>query len=125
MKEMALRDILLRKDEPLTSVSIYRDGRWQFTFPTNLVRTAYQRAFYLMSEVFGLVKRGNISPKTLARKGAPGDYVVLNPDGTYAIVTPGEFGRIFPTPNLNPPEVLKTSDQLKDPDFLTNILKGS
>jgi hypothetical protein len=125
MKDMALNDILLRQDRPLTSLSVYRGGVWFFTSPTNLTKTYNKQRFYLMSESFGLVKQGNTDPKVLATIGLPGDYIAVNQDGTYTLVSSTEYKRLFPPPNLNPPEIPNNSDQLKDPKFLTNILKGS
>ena len=124
MKDMTERDILLRQDRPLTSLSVYRNGVWIFAAPTNLTKTYNQQQFYLMSESFGLVREGNTNPRVSARRGAPGEYLAVSQDGSYTIVTRAEYDWIFPTPNLNPPEIPNNSKQLKDPNFLTKILKG-
>ena len=125
MKDMALNDILLRQDRPNTALSVFRDGVWIFAAPTNLTKSTTQQSFYLMSESFGLVKQGNTDPKVLATIGLPGDYIAVNQDGSYTLVSSAEYKRLFPAPNLNPPVIPDNSNQLKDPIFLTNILKGS
>jgi len=124
MKDMTLNDILLKQDRPLYSLSVYRNGVWGFAVPTTLTKTYNQQQFYLMSESFGLVRAGTSNPKVLARKGSPGDYVAVNQDGSYTLITAAEYKMLFPAPNLNPPEIPNNSDQIKDPNFLTKILKG-
>jgi len=126
MKDMHLTDILNRGTRPLTLLSVYKEGRWQFGIPNRIVRTVDQQAFYLVSEKFGLVKKGTTDPAVIARRGSPGDYVARDTNtGVYSVVTAAEYKRFFPAPNLNPPSVPTNSEQLKDPKFLTNILKGS
>tara|TARA_R110000822_G_scaffold57074_4_gene143883 strand:+ start:409 stop:843 length:435 start_codon:yes stop_codon:yes gene_type:complete len=125
MKDMTLGDIFPKQNRRLNSLSIYRNGTWQFVIPTNPIRISENQAYYRISDPFGLVKQGVLNPKKTARRGSPGDYVALDQFSTYAVVTAEEYKRLFPTPNLNPPEIPNNSDQLKDPKFLTNILKGS
>tara|TARA_R110000803_G_scaffold120678_1_gene188711 strand:- start:229 stop:663 length:435 start_codon:yes stop_codon:yes gene_type:complete len=125
MKDMTLADILPKKDKPLTSLSLYKYGSWQFILPSNLIATKDNQSFYRMSNVFGLVEHGVLDPTKVSRLGSPGDYVALDLFNNYTIITPAEYQRMFPTINENPPEILNNSDQLKDPKFLTNILKGS
>jgi hypothetical protein len=125
MKDMTLKDILFREDRPLTSLSLYRDGRWIFAAPTNLTKTTAQQAFYLISEPFGLLRQGTSNPKIRAVTGAPGDYLAVNSVGVYSLIKKEEYARQFPSPNLNPPTNPNNSSQIKDKNFLTNILKGS
>ena len=125
MKDMHLNDILFRQDKPLNSLSLYKNGLWGFILPVNPIATFEGRSYYLMSDPFGLVKQGVLDPKKTARRGSPGDYVALDQFGSYTLITPAEYKSIFPTPDLNPPKIPNNSEQIKDPTFLTNILKGS
>ena len=125
MKDMTLRDILVKPVKPLTSLSIFKDGFWQFSYPTNLTRSYNNQSFYLMSYSFGLIREGTANPGVRAITGDAGDYVALNSTGEYALVTKAEYARQFPPPNLNPPERPNNSSQIKEKNFLTNILKGS
>jgi len=125
MKDMTLGDIFPKQNKILNSLSVYRSGLWQFVIPTNVIRYRGTQAFYRMSHSFGLVKQGVLNPSEISREGIAGDYVALDQYNQYTIVTAEEYKRLFPTPNLNPPEIPNNSDQLKDPKFLTNILKGS
>ena len=125
MKDLELSDIMNRPVRSFTLLSVYRNGRWQFGTPTNLVKTVNNQTFYLISDKFGLARQGTQNPKVLARRGSPGDYISRDQSGVYAIVTAAEYKRLFPAPNNNPPSVPTNSAQLIDPKFLTNILKGS
>ena len=125
MKDIEASDILNRPVRPLTLLSVYRNGRWIFGTPTNLVKTVENQNFYLISEKFGLAREGTSNPKIVARRGFPGDYVSRDQTGAYALVTEAEYKRIFPYSDKNPPSVPNNSDKLIDPNYLTNILKGS
>ena len=125
MKDMTLKDILVQQVSPLTSLSIFKEGRWQFTGPTNQTMVGETQTFFLMSYPFGLIREGISNPNERAFTGDPGDYVALDITGAYSLVTKAEYGRQFPPPNLNPPAQPNNSDQIKDKNFLTNILKGS
>ena len=103
MKDMTLNDILLRQDRPLTSVSVYSACVWAFAVPTNLTKTTTQQSFYLMSESFGLVRQGNTDPKVLATIGLPGDYIAVNQDGSYTLVSSSEYKMLFPLSQLESP----------------------
>jgi len=125
MKDLELKDIMDRPVRPLTLLSVYRNGWWQFTTPVNPVRTVDNQSYYLISEKFGLGRQGTWNPKILAKRGSPGDYISQDQFGEYALVTEGEYKRLFPSPNLNPPSTPTNSTQLQDPNFLTNISKKS
>ena len=125
MKDMTLGDILVNPVKPLTSLSVRRNGVWNFESPTKVTKVDNNQTFYLMSNPFGLVKEGVSNPKVWAVKGDPGDYVALYNTGEYCLVTKAEYAMLFPAPNLNPPTIPTNSSQIKDKNFLTNILKGS
>jgi len=125
MKDMTLKDILVQQVSPTTSLSIYKGGIWQFMSPTNQTRVDETQSFFLISFPFGLIRQGISDPKAWAIKGAPGDYVALDMTGAYSLVTKAEYARLFPPPNLNPPTQPNNSNQIKEKNFLTNILKGS
>jgi hypothetical protein len=125
MKDMTFRDLLVKTVKPLVYISIYKDGIWQFVSPLNPIKVYEDQSFYLMSYAFGLVSQGTFDPKRRAVTGVAGDYVVLNSKGDYTLVTKAEYARQFPPPNLHPPERPNNSSQIKDKNFLTNILKGS
>ena len=125
MKDMTLKDIFVQESPPLNSLSIFKGGIWQFTTPTNETMVSENQSFFLMSYPFGILKQGTFNPKAWAVTGKPGDYVAIDSTGTYSLVTKAEYARQFPHPNLNPPAQPNDSSQIKDKNFLTNILKGS
>ena len=125
MKDLQFKDILNRAVRPLTLLSVYRNGRWSFATPTALIKTVNQQQYYLISETFGLVKQGTNNPKFTAARGKPGDYVARDKTGVYALVTADYYKLLFPPANANPPAVPDNSEKLKNPNFITNILKGS
>ena len=127
MKDMSPKDILLRQDRPLTSLSVYRNGVWRFEAVdyAAIKKREKNQTFYLMSEAFGLVRQGTVDPKVRVVSGAPGDYISINIMGVYSLVTKAEYAMKFPPPNLTPPTPPNNSSQIKDKNFLTNILKGS
>ena len=125
MKDMTLGDILVKPVNPLTSLSVRRNGVWNFESPTKVTKVDNNQTFYLMSNPFGLVKEGTVDPKVRVISGAPGDYISINIMGVYSLVTKAEYAMKFPPPNLTPPTPPTNSSQIKDKNFLTNILKGS
>tara|TARA_R110000796_G_scaffold247298_1_gene372676 strand:+ start:400 stop:837 length:438 start_codon:yes stop_codon:yes gene_type:complete len=126
MKDLELKDILIKKTKPYTRVSVYRDGRWMFIYPQKLVKVTDSQRFYRIDEKFGLVKAGNNDPKAASSRGVPGDYVSVGiQQAVMATVTVEEYNILFPPANRNPPNRPITSAFLQDPTFVTKLLKGS
>ena len=118
MKDLQFKDILVRQDLPLNRASVYVNGRWSFASLITPTRITGEQAFYLMNYPFGIMKAGTKNPSKYAVKGAPGDYISRDQRGFLALVTASNYALLFPGPQQLP-IAAPTSEQLKDPNFLT------
>jgi hypothetical protein len=122
MKDLELNDILVRPNRLLFGVTMYINGVWVFSFPTNLVRSDYQSNYYLVDYKFGLVRSGETNPRNIAVMGAPGDYVSYDTrTGALSHIPAKLFTTLFPPPNINPPKRTRNSEDIRNPKFLTKI----
>jgi hypothetical protein len=118
MKDLELRDIFPKANRPLTSVSVYIDGRWLFATLTNPVKVTASLRVFRIDFPFGLHKSNSKNPAKYSVKGKPGEYVSINKQGINALVTVDEYSRLFPTPQQIPTSA-PSSELLRDPNFLT------
>lgn len=125
MKDLEKRDIFPRKNPRLAKLSVYRGGEWLFSSPVDLKRVTEDQSFYLISEKFGLVNENINNPGKPVKIGVPGDYVAVDRVGVMSLVTEAEFKMLFPAKKLSATKPLTSSEALKDPNFLTNIVKDS
>ena len=111
----------------LNRASIYTGGVWSYynPKPESADLVFQNKYFYKMPVPFGLVDIGAISPKQVLQKGKIGDYLVRGSTGEYTIITKKQYKELFPVPNKNSPKMANTSKNLKDPNFITKIVKGS
>ncbi len=125
MKDLQLKDILIKPKKTLTQVSIYSEGSWVFTNLINPVVTTLQQNFYLIGTPFGLIYNNINDPKNVSRLGTPGDYVAEDINtGTLDLVTPPQFSRLFPSPKQSIPTPT-SSEMLKNPNYITKIQQES
>jgi len=125
MKDLQLKDILIKPKKYLTKVSVYVDGEWMFMSLGNPVKTTVDQYFYLMSTPFGLVYDKTPDPKNFSILGKAGDYVAQGKtQGTLDLVTPSQFLRLFPSPQQNLPTPT-SSEMLKNPNYITKIQQES
>ena len=120
MKDLELKDILDRKDTPLTRITVYFNGKWSFANLSSPTKYTEDQNFYLINYPFGLTKSNVLNPAHFSVKGDPGDYVSLDRQGALALVTASNYALLFPGPQEIPTPP-PSSEQLRDPNFLTKI----
>jgi|TARA_R110001583_G_C5545679_1_gene399841 hypothetical protein len=118
MKDLQFKDILVRQDLPLTRASVYVNGRWSFASLAGPTRVTSEQDFFLINYPFGINKTGTKDPSRYTVKGAPGDYISRDQRGVLALVTASHYALLFPGPQQIPTSP-PSSDQLKNPNFLT------
>jgi hypothetical protein len=127
MKDLELSDIFQKPSEITTRISLYEDGVWSFTQldPINNVKTFQNQTFFKINQVFGLLRDYVSDPSKVSVTGEPGEYVGVSPTGRLYKLTIQEFLSIFPI--LTPIEENRNynSTRLRDPNFITKIVKGS
>tara|TARA_R110001583_G_scaffold73623_6_gene204811 strand:+ start:24519 stop:25040 length:522 start_codon:yes stop_codon:yes gene_type:complete len=128
--KMTLGSIFPRKKEPLTGLVVYREGRWIFSPPdqySRKVRETPDETYYQMDVKFGITRKGAkmSSPYRFqpAQRGRPGQYLGRDKNGNYSILTEDWFRQLFPVRNQNPPHNPCNNKELRDPNYLTNIVQ--
>ena len=124
MKDLKLKDIFFKGTRALNSVSVYRNGRWDFVTLGSPNKTTEDQSFFRINSVFGIHKAGSRNAANYAVKGRPGDYVSIGLTGEYALVTVEQFDLLFPKPQQTPVSY-PTSNNLKNPNYLTKIQQES
>ena len=127
MKDLELPDIFERTNVITTRLSVYEDGLWRFIQldPTTNVKTYENQTFYKINQLFGLVKEGVNDPSIVSVLGQPGEYVGVSFSGRLYKLTVKEFLSIFPRQILARENRNYNSERLRDPNFITKIVKGS
>ena len=102
------------------------NGVWQFsTLPETPEKTNGSQSFYKINETFGLVSENITNPAKIASRGSRGDYVALSKTGLLQVITKSQYKELFTKSIVYPNKNLTTSLKLKDPMFLTKLVKGS
>lgn len=127
MKDLEQRDILNRQVLPYTKLTVYHNGKWNFQPLDLFTRTTDPDGvtYYRITSPFGLVRQDGINPKTPTFTGKAGDYVAMNISGGLAVVTKEQYDLFFPKKKLTKEEQPVNSKALRDPNYITNILKDS
>tara|TARA_R110002051_G_scaffold325166_1_gene426102 strand:+ start:324 stop:908 length:585 start_codon:yes stop_codon:yes gene_type:complete len=125
MKQLKLKDILPKIEIPLTKLSVYYEGQWVFATLKTPTSTTSTQDFYLISYDFGLVQKNETLPSKKIFNGKAGSYVIKDADGSLTMATPEQYDRVFPRNIIDPPILPTTSMLLKDPKYLTNIVRKS
>ena len=123
MKDLELRDILLRERPRATKLSIKLNGRWQFASFGRVEKKVEGLTYYRMSKTFGLVSSKTTDPKTTLERGKPGDFVAVDQFGELNLVTKEVYDLRFPRRNTRPETTQINSRKLNDPKFITDIVR--
>lgn len=124
MKDLELNDILQRERNPLTKISVYVNGRWQFVSLSNPIKTQGNQSFYRIIYKFGLIKSSVTTPINRTINGQPGDYVAMDSQGELSLVTRAQYEQIFPKLIEGQGAGADSSAKLKDPNYITQIVRG-
>ena len=125
MKDLELRDVLDRRRSPLTKLSVYVNGKWQFASvgSSNFIADGNQRIYRGVTK-FALIPSTVNDPKNGTLFGEPGDYIGIDSFGELSLITKAQYLQRFPkrrSPSI-PPD---TSSKLKNPNYITEIVRGS
>ncbi len=107
-----------------TQLSIRYKGAWTFVTPSNVISEYQGRKFYRIDYPFKLIKEGESNPV----KGVPrtaGNYIAINEAGVIDFLDERSYRQIFPIKNRKPPAAPISSNNLRDPNFLTKVLQES
>ena len=109
------------------SLSIYSKGKWYFATPSSQPTTKGDMKYYKINFDFGLAKAGTLDPSDVILKGKKGEYVGVNSNGVYIVLTKKMYDQVFPQKIVNPlnPSPLSSKVLTEDKNFLTNIFKGT
>jgi len=125
MKDLELTDIYERRPSPLVNLSTYVNGTWRFSSVAGLPYISDQgQKIYRMKVKFGLVPENYLSPNRRSVTGSPGDYVAVDSLGTMSLITKEQYDMRFPK-KRKPAYTVDTSEKLKDPNYITEIVRGS
>ena len=125
MKDITARDLYPRRIPVLTQVSIKYQSSWLFISLNNAIYESSMEKVYRLDYTFGLVESEQPDPSKFSVKGNPGDYIIEDSFGTYIRMTPKEYRMKYPTPNKTKKVQVRTSKNLKDPNYLTKVLQES
>lgn len=118
----------------IRTVSILYKGKWQFATNINqgLIRTANGLQYRRMDWKFRLHKSGGGDIHQYVAEGKAGDYLGYSPyPEDLTITTVNNFNTQWPTPltlesmKMKNPRPTATSQDLKNPDFLTQVVRGA
>ena len=125
MKDLELRDILDRRRYPLTKLSVYVNGKWQFASiqGASFISDGNQN-IYRGRTKFALIPNNVNDPKSGELFGEPGDYIGIDSQGELSLLTAEQYKQRFPR-KINPQIPADTSRKLKNPDYITEIVRGS
>lgn len=125
MTDIQLKTIFPRKPSRLTSLAFYQNGRWQFG---SLGNTAFvsdsDQKIYRIGVKFSLVSENENDPSRGLIIGQPGDYVGVDRLGTFSLITKEQYNYRFPKKS-KPTYTAETSETLRDPNYITEIVRGS
>ena len=123
MKDLDARDILDRRGTNPTKLSIRINGRYQFGELTNPIFEKDGLTYYRMPSDFGIVNSRTQDPNIMLERGKSGDYVAVDALGELNIITKKVYDMQFPKSNSRPKVLPSDSKKLKDPNFITNIVR--
>lgn len=124
MKDLELKDVLDRQRIRLTKVSVYVNGIWQFAAVQGSTFVDEGQTLYKSTYKFALIDQAVDDPKAGEIFGKPGDYIAIDPTGEVSLITAEQYKQRFPK-RVKQPYMPETSSKLKNPNFLTEIVRGS
>ena len=117
------RSIRTKTELPLTRLSVYLKGKWTFANFGTPINTTETQSFYLVSYPFGLIRQGVNNPAKRSVRGKPGSYVIISLDGSLTMATPEQYAMIFPRRIIDTPPPKQTSEMLKNPNHMTDVMR--
>ena len=125
MKELDLTNIIQRRSYPLVKLGIYANGRWQFAgLPSESSVASEGQSIYRVANKFSLVPSNVNDPSQGKVFGESGDYIGVDRTGTISLITQKEYRFRFPRKRKTA-RPADTSEKLKDPNYITEIVRGS
>lgn len=129
MKDLQARDILTLKKYALNRISVYVQGTWRFVLSLGTpVKITTDASYYKMNTKFGISYSNKRSADNPYITGKSGDYIIVTSASRFGVVTKEEYSIYFPkqknSDNSNNQPTI-TSESLKDPNFLTNIIRDN
>jgi hypothetical protein len=125
MKDLELKDIFPRFERKINKLSVYTFGVWKFAIPSNPIKQTLEANYYKINFKFGVLNSNQIDPRNTKARGEAGDYLVQDINNNYSVMTQAEYNLYFPTALQEVKKEPLTSNALKNPQFLTDILKNS
>jgi|TARA_E500000305_G_C3976891_1_gene214777 hypothetical protein len=125
MKDLTIQDIYIKPQYETTQISIYARGRWLFGALTDPVKSVGDSGIYRINLPFKLLKENDNNPASKGFTAPPGDYVSRDAQGVLTHIPEAVYKIYYPPINSNPPYIPPTSSNLKDPNYLTNIVEES
>jgi hypothetical protein len=119
------KTIFARQPARLTQFSVFTNGRWNFAILQSPIKSTPTLSYFQIPYRFGLVSATQSNPSKIKMYGKPGEYVTRNTENILSVVSEAQFKRLFPTPNITPPQRGVTSQALSDPNYLTKTLRKS
>lgn len=123
MKDINSKDILDRRGTRPTRLSVRRNGAYQFAELTNPLFEKDGLTYYRISHAFGIVNERTVDPNIMLQRGKSGDYVAVDSTGLLTIITKKVYDMQFPKSNKRPVVLPTDSKKLKDPNYITNIVR--
>ena len=123
MKDIDSRDILDRTGTRPTRLSVRRGGGYQFAELTNPLFEKDGLTYYRIPYEFGIVNERTTDPSIMLQRGKSGDYVASDSSGLLTLITKKVYDMQFPKSNKRPVVLPTDSKKLKDPNYITNIVR--
>ena len=123
MKDLDARDILNRTGTQATKLSIRLNGGYQFAELTTPLFEKDGLTYYRIPYDFGLVNSRTQDPNIMLQRGESGDYVTVDAFGELTLITKKVYDMMFPKSNPRPKLLPRDSKKLKDPNYITNIVR--
>jgi len=123
MKDINSKDILDRKGTRPTKLSVNKNGAYRFAELANPLFEKDGLTYYRISSKFGIVNERTNDPNILLQRGKSGDYVAVDSTGILTIITKKVYDMQFPKSNKRPVVLPSDSKKLKDPNYITNIVR--
>jgi hypothetical protein len=125
MKDLELKDIIQRQRPRLTKLSVYQNGKWVFATVQGATSIAdSNQNIYRGRTRFALIESNVNNPEKGSLYGQPGDYIGVDSTGELSLITQESYKQRFPK-RISPRRGADSSQKLKNPDYITEIVRGS
>ena len=125
MNILQLTNKYRRPPAPLVRLAFYYNGRWQFgTLERSPFISSDDQKIYRLIVKFSLLPANVRDPARGSIIGNPGDYVGVDSLGVMSLITKEQYQYRFPK-KRKPAYAPVTSESLKNPNYITEIVRGS